>query len=385
MILGGSTTSLLSLINCLDPEKYKIDLLLQSKSGPLYKSIPDKVNILPSAAKYGGKKGKIIKLMKIFFSGVLVKAFFSRLKKRKLGLSQDVIIDYWAKVLSKKNTTHYDYAISYLEGWSNSYLAHMVSADKKYAWIHSTFSKTAEDTKSQLSWIKKVDNVVFVTDACKVEFEKLLPEVADKALTIFNVTDSKIIKQRAEQIDNGDSHYLAFSSFEGLKVITVCRLTSNVKGLDRIVNCAKALRDNGISFLWYIVGDGPDEGCIRALIESEHLEDYLVLAGRRFNPYPFIKIADIMCMPSRYEGKPIVITESMILGVPPIVTEYLSANEQIENGVDGVVVPNDDVAAVDSVVSVVKDSVKIEKLKENVRSREYGNSEYVSEIEKMLF
>ena len=57
MILGGSTTSLLSLLNSMDPEKYAIDLQLQSNSGPLMHEIPSHVNLLPEAQKHAGRYG----------------------------------------------------------------------------------------------------------------------------------------------------------------------------------------------------------------------------------------------------------------------------------------------------------------------------------------
>ena len=49
MILGGSTTALLSLINNLDGDEYQIDLQLQKNAGPLFEEIPKHVNILPEA------------------------------------------------------------------------------------------------------------------------------------------------------------------------------------------------------------------------------------------------------------------------------------------------------------------------------------------------
>ena len=57
--------------------------------------------------------------------------------------------------------------------------------------------------------------------------------------------------------------------------------------------------------------------------------------GLRENPIPYMAKADALLLPSRNEGKPMVVTESFIMGLVPIVTEYSSANEQIENGFDG--------------------------------------------------
>jgi glycosyltransferase involved in cell wall biosynthesis len=97
------------------------------------------------------------------------------------------------------------------------------------------------------------------------------------------------------------------------KIITVCRIVLGVKGLDRIVWCAKKMKDVGRDFLWTIVGDGPDFEAVKNMIDEHGLSEQVVMIGNRLNPLPFIKLADAFCMPSRYEGKPMVITESMIL------------------------------------------------------------------------
>ena len=49
MSIGGSTTSLLSLLNELDYEKYDVDLLLYKNQGDLLSLIPPQVNVLDQA------------------------------------------------------------------------------------------------------------------------------------------------------------------------------------------------------------------------------------------------------------------------------------------------------------------------------------------------
>lgn len=385
MMLGGSTTSLLSLMNNLDPTKYQVDLQLQTNTGPLLDNIPKHINLLPEAQKYSGRKGRVIRKIRFVLQGKAFKALFVNLKNKKKGLSSAVIVDFLAKSLSRKNKNHYDYAIGFLEGWSDSYLAYSVNADKKYAWLHSTFANITKDPSSQLPWMKKVDKIVFVTDPCTEDFKKALPCMAEKAITIENITDSDIIRKRSEAVDKADAAYKRFSEADCFKIITVCRITISVKGLDRIVNCAKKLKAEGVEFLWYIVGNGDDEDTLKNMIEDADVADCLIPVGVRFNPYVFIKEADIMCMPSRYEGKPMVITESMILGVPPIVTEYLSAREQINDGIDGMVVANNDNSIVNAVFECVRDNAKVREMKAYLLSKEYGNRSYIKKIEEKLF
>lgn len=385
MILGGSTAALLSLFNCLPPTEYKIDLQLQTNSGPLYKYIPSHINILPAARRFSGFKLKIVKLLKFILTGAAFKAIIANFKLGKLGFASDVIDDFYAKNLSKKNNNHYDIAISFLEGWSNFYLAYNVTANKKIAWIHSTFDNVTKTPHLQLPWMTSVDNIVFVTDACAQAFKKTMPQMSNKTIVIENIIDSLLVRKRSEDLSESDSAFQYYKETNCFKIVTVCRITISVKGLDRIVNCAKILKEKNINFLWYIIGSGPDEQKLKDMITAAGIQDKLIPIGVRYNPYPFIKEADIMCMPSRYEGKPIVITESMILGTVPVVTEYLSAKNQINNGMDGIVVENDDFSITDAILKCINSDSHLKQMKANLQKNDYGNSEYIKTIETILF
>lgn len=386
MIVGGSTTSLLSFMNSLDPEKYNIDLQLFRNEGPLFSAIPPHVNVLPCAEKYTGKKGRIIKILKCVLKGYAFKALFRGIRTKSKGLmSRGELTTFQAKELCRKNVKKYDFAIGFLEGWSDRYLAYCVNAGVKYAWLHSTFANITSDPGVELPWMKKVDKIVFVTDPCKNDFDKSVPEMAHKTITVANVTDSRIIRSRALDIDPTDNEYNRFVCADAFKLITVCRITMSVKGLDRIVNCASELKKRGFNFLWYIIGAGDDRDALVELIKAHGVEDCVVSIGQRMNPHPFIAAADVMCMPSRYEGKPMTVTESMILGTPPVVTAYLSAHEQINNGTDGIVVENADDTIIPALERCISDRALLQQIKTQLLDGEYGNQHQVAEIEKTLF
>ena len=382
MIMGGSTTALISLLNNLSLNEYEIDLQLYRNEGPLINEIPSHVNLLPQADLYPGKIGKVIKIIKFILKGYIFKGIK---EKNKKFFSWNALSVFQVKELSKKNLKEYDYAVGFLEGWSNRYLAFDVKAKKKYAWLHSTFSNITSNPKEEVVWMKLVDKIIFVTDACLDKFKEELPEMACKAITIENIIDSKIVRQRSLMIDIKDVQYKKFIEANCFKIITVCRLTISVKGLDRIVNCVKKLKDLNRKFIWYIIGDGEEKEKLLEMIKKEKIEDYLFVIGKRMNPYPFMKEADLMCMPSRYEGKPIAITEGLILGIPSIVTEYLSAHEQIKSNIEGIIVKNNDSSIFEVLDYCVSNQSYVRIMKSNIRRCEYGNKEYIKEIESILF
>ena len=382
MIIGGSTTALLSLLNNLDPEKYEIDLQLFRNQGPLIDMLPKHVNLLPEAEIYKGPKGRLIKILKFVLRGHVARYL---MKKCGKGNPSAVLVSFQVKELSRKNLKEYDYAIGFLEGWSDWYLAFDAVAKVKYAWLHSTYANITNDPASELPWMERVDKIVFVTEACREAFDITLPQMAEKSLAVENITDSNIIRNRSMQIDKTDAAYKIFAESNKFKIVTVCRLTISIKGLDRIVTVARELKKQGYAFLWYIIGDGEDRETLAKLIKGAHVEDCVVSIGMRMNPYPYIAAADIMCMPSRYEGKPIVVTESMILRTPPVVTRYLSAEEQIQNGKVGIVVENSDGTIFEPLQKCMCDQQLPNLFRSTLQSREYGNADRINEIEKMLF
>ena len=70
------------------------------------------------------------------------------------------------------------------------------------------------------------------------------------------------------------------------------------------------------------------------------MEKHFVLVGKQINPYPYIKACDIYVQPSRYEGKAVTVREAQILGKSVAITRFPTSSSQLEEGVDGIIIPN---------------------------------------------
>ena len=79
-----------------------------------------------------------------------------------------------------------------------------------------------------------------------------------------------------------------------------------------------------------------------------------------------------------------VITESFIMGLVPVVTEYTSAREQIKDGVDGLVFDNNEEALYEGLKKVIENPRIINELTENVLRTEYGNEKEIAEFDKLI-
>jgi len=371
VMIGGSTTSLLSLLRVFDYNRYEVDLLLYKNVGELIEFVPNNVNILAEAAVDTKVKSKLI------FPNYIMSRIKTLRYKGKINhsIAYSQIMSYAkASQLSRKINKEYDVAISFLELWSNAYVINNVKAKRKIGWIHPDYIGAGFVPKVDCKAFRKLDSIVVVSDKCRNSFVKCFPELSFKVVCINNILSSEYIHNLADkeiQFRNSDN---------GLCIITVCRLTNLSKGLDRGVSALSRLKDEGYKFDWFIVGDGPDRNELEQQIYANSSTDCIHLLGKMSNPYPYIKQADLFFLPSRYEGKPMAITEAQMLNVPAIVTEYSSAREQVKDGVEGIITANSDVAIYEGLKYVFDNPQLLSQFKFNLTQTDKSN---LFEIEKI--
>lgn len=95
-----------------------------------------------------------------------------------------------------------------------------------------------------------------------------------------------------------------------------------------------------------IVGDGPERSHVSGLIEQYALTAMCHLAGHQDNPLPWIRAADILVLPSDYEGFGNVLVEAMACGTQVIATDCPHGPAEIlKHGQYGQLVPVGDADA----------------------------------------
>ena len=167
-------------------------------------------------------------------------------------------------------------------------------------------------------------------------------------------------------------------------LVTAARLQNSHKGIDRAVKALYRLKQDGFAVKWYVFGEGSDRSTIEAMIEEYGLQDDFFLMGNRLNVYPYLAKADLYVMVSRYEGKPIAVTEAQILGLPVITTRYASASEQVEDGVTGLVVENNDNAIYEGLVRAIRCPELLERFRENLKKVDFTNRESLNQFYKLI-
>ena len=381
MEIGGAERALLGLLNSIDYSKYEVDLFLLKHSGELMPLIPKQVNLLPEISQYSAIMKPMVLALKEGQIKVVLGRLCGKLKAKLYDIKHTlnrsaVAIEYshkhTVKYLPKVNNEHYDIAISFLT--PHYIVSEKVNADKKFAWIHTDYSTIELDVKSELAMWSKFDNIVSISDDVTRAFLSTFSSLENKIVKIENILSKDFIEKQADlfNVENemtGDS----------VKLLSIGRFCE-AKNFDNVPEIASIIKSKGVDFKWYIIGYGADENLIKSKIAQYDMEDTVIILGKKENPYPYIKACDIYVQPSRYEGKCVAVREAQILNKPVIITDYPSANSQITNGFDGVIVPMDNQKCAEGIFNVLNNGKLQKELIANTKITDYSN---LKEIEKL--
>lgn len=386
MEIGGAEKALLGLLENIDTTKYEVDLFLMRHSGELMKYIPSNINLLPEISQYADLAvpiGNVLKKghFKIAYGRYKgKKAAVKRVSELGLG-DNDVAIEYshkyTAKYMPKISDKEYDLAISFLT--PHYFVTQKVNAKKKVAWIHTDYSRVEMDRESQLVMYSNYDKIASISDKAAEEFVRIFPSLKDKVITIQNILPEKYINKITDEFTAENE----ISNDESLKLLSIGRFCT-AKNFDNIPEICKLIRNQGVNIKWYIIGYGGDEQLIKDKIAEFNMQDYVIVLGKKENPYPYIKACDIYIQPSRYEGKCVAVCEAQILNKPVIITNYATSASQLTDGYDGVIVPMDNQDCAEGIIQLLNNKELMYRLSENTKTVDYTNSKEVEKLYSII-
>ena len=395
MELGGAERALLGLLNALDPERVDVDLFLNQHTGELMPLIPRHVHLLPEQRGYNAIERPMATIAREGQLGIALARLKARWQHERYARTltpeqremDASIFQYVANCVDPHlpplyDLGEYDLAISFLQ--PHNVVLHKVRARKKLCWIHTDYSTVHVNAAQELPVWNGYDKVVSISHDCTTAFLKTFPSLEPKIIEIENILSPAFVRQQARLLDvsaemppTGKGH--------ALRLLSIGRFT-NAKNYDNVPDIARRIvNDYGYAGLkWYIIGFGGDEGLIKRAIEQTGMQEHVIILGKKENPYPYIKACDLYVQPSRYEGKSVTVREAQILCKPVVVTNYPTAHSQINDGVDGVIVPLDNEGCARGIASVMADSALRQRLASYLAAHDYGNESEVNKIYKLL-
>lgn len=384
--VGGAEKSLVNLLNLIDYKKYNVDLLLFQKSGIFMKQIPKEVNIIENKEieiLYNGI-AKSIKKYGFNLSNLILSArryLYTLIQRIKWKKFNTIRIHRWEENYSKyisKLEKEYDIGIAFAGGETGYYLVDKVKSKRKIYYFHNDYSNMDLDIKLEDKYIKQVDIVATVSDGCKESLKKIFPYASKKIVCLQNPSSIKLIKKLSEEF-----YPREYENCKTKIIVSVGRL-HNQKGYDLAIRAANIMKDKGFKYKWYIVGEGQERKKLEKMIKKYNLEEFFVLLGIRENPYPYMKNADLLCQPSRFEGKSVVLDECKIIGTPILVTNYSTAKDQIINKKTGIIVGLDENKLADGLMNILNDDEKLRKIKNNILKTKQENVEDIENYMKVI-
>ncbi|MFD4703685.1 glycosyltransferase [Gottfriedia sp. NPDC058432] len=373
---GGFQKSLVTLLQCFDYSKYKIDIAVFSPTGIFLNQIPKEVNLInlgfpPSFfKKFPGCILDLIKEKKIKFA--LKRTFHFLLSRLNKG--------YAAMYMSSNFPIideHYDVAIDYNGQQILYYLVDKIKANKKITYFHNDYEKWSYYYSADKLYYPKVDYIVTVSEICKQSLDKFFPECSHKTRVIENISSPTLINNMA------CSNLDLFDGFEGTKIVTVGRPLMS-KGYDIAIKASAKLKANGYNFRWYSIGTSNEESKFKKMVTDLNLNNDFIFLGEKENPYPYIKQADLYAQPSRYEGKSVAIDEAKILNKPIIVTNFSTVLDQIENKVNGIITNMDEESVFKAIKEAIDYKEKLTLLTANLKNEKLGNEHEINKLYRLI-
>ena len=363
LTIGGVQKSMISALNALDYDKNEVTLYLRRNRTVLLPYINKNVKVIlnEDGTHYYRKPYAIllqaeVKLCKLF-----------RRDPSSVKEKLDLYIHLKHLQYEKKHyfsDTEYDIAVAYNEGYTAEFVADCVAAKQKIMFFQSS---TDSNHNLHTRIIPILDKIVVEHRDIENSVHSWYGDISEKTTIIENYTDCSFLRAMSKEID-------VRVESECIVLCTTARFSPE-KGIDLAIEAARWLKNQGYSFVWYVLGDGPEMDKIKTLVNDYQLTDCVKLMGMLKNPYPYMAACDIYVQPSREEALSIAMLESQILCAPMVSTKTAGGLAMIQENVNGVLADINAESLTYKIELLMKDETLRKKIKNNLSAIDYSKEE----------
>ena len=158
------------------------------------------------------------------------------------------------------------------------------------------------------------------------------------------------------------------------------------KGLDMIPSIAKGISYKQVPFEWDVIGGATTEvmAAHQELVHQNGMDGVVKFLGQMENPMPYVAAADIVVIPSRFEGWGMTLSEALVLGKPVVATDLPVFREQVKNGVNGLLVPLEVNAFAEAIIRLINNPDLRVQLSKAAIDYPFTKDEVVNEFAELL-
>lgn len=254
-----------------------------------------------------------------------------------------------------------------------------VKARVKLAWVHNDPIKLGitKDTSNLI--FEGISGIINVSEDGKRIFDTVSPQLSNISYVVYNTYNIDQIKSKAICKEN------LYENNSNVHFVTVGRVNSKQKRMDRIIEVCRRLKAEGIvNFDWTIVGDGEDKQKMISDVKKSKLETIVQFVGLKSNPYPYISQADAFVLTSAYEGLPMTVKEAQILGIPTLVTRFGSAKEAVIEGKQGVICDNSTDGVYNMIKEILLEPQQLQVYKDYLNEFPVSNNVAIRQINELI-
>lgn len=376
---GGVSKSMVSLLNAWDTEKYETSLLLCCKDGDVFSDyLPKNIQLIynPVIEHVMGGFSSLKWLLAhgYFFLclGVLLRLILSRISRP---LASELI----AKMMPVVSDVHYDLIVDYGGQQLLYYMVNKLSATKKVSFFHSDYSKWSFYYNADKKYYPLVDHIFTISQTCVDSLKHFFPNCADRVSIMENISSPTIIRQQSLESIGEFKVQIDQMKSDGNTILCTIGHICHGKGFDFAIEASDILKRNGINFKWIFIGKVLEDDLLK-LIADYGLDENILLVGIQSNPYPYIRLSDIVVHPSRFEGKSIALDEAKILCKPIVVTNFSTVGDQFENGKNGTICEMNGKAVANAIIELINDLSLQDSYRMYLESHIIDNSSEVNKL-----
>lgn len=257
----------------------------------------------------------------------------------------------------------YDAAVILLHSLSPFFVTKIVRARRRVQWIRTDLKGYGADRRvaAQLErYAGQIDHFVSVSGVSQQSLLEAVPGARGKASVVYNVLDAEGMRALGQA---GGDPFPPRSAPEEVRILTVGRLSDRDKAIFRLVEVARVLKERGLPFRWYLIGDGPDRRALEQRIAAADVADRVILMGQSGNPFPAYRHADLVAMVSNHEGLCGVINEAKVSGAAVLAVTVSGIDEQLTDGDNGWVIDNDQTAIIEALSDLIRSPEKVARVR----------------------